>query len=360
MNNYPNTYKIPSPEKSEEKETYTPPSVPKPSLISPIIFAAIFYLAGTFFPFPFGILFLIPAAILSAKAFSVRYTLLPILSVLPSLLLPLFIGSELYAIYPLCAFLCALAAFLAVKSGGNKTTAVIASSCVIILILAVFFLSFVYFRYGGISPDDFRELINEWRDAFRDFIDLYITTLDTEIAKLPDSPQKEYNLKLMENMKQTFADTDGILDAFLYIAPSLVISFANVISYFLVLIYFYLIREGSGHKITVAKSKAALTVSIPGVILFALGYLGLMLSIFIPYAAVLGLNFVIIFTPALCIVGARSILDPEARQRNKILLVATVVMVFINPILALLLLGFMGANTILTSAMINFIKNRLQ
>ena len=254
------------------------------------------------------------------------------------------------------AFLCGLAAFLCAKLGAGKTTAVIASTCVILVILAIICLPIVYSIYGGLSPDDFRELVADAKAAFRSYMDDYFLTLDQALSEIPDSPYKEYNLNLIQTMKEAYADTDGILEAFLYLTPSIVISCANLISYAIVLVYFCLVKDGSGHRTTVKKKDSYLTVSVFGVIIFGLGYLGIVLGTFVPYATIIGLNFVIIFTPALCVVGARSILDPEARSRNKFLMIAAGVMLLINPIFSLLLLGFMGANTIITSAIINFIK----
>ena len=355
MNNYPNTYNQ-TINNEQENAPYTPPSVPKHSLALPVIFSAIFYFGGIFLPFPFNLALLIPAAILSAKAFSIRSTFLPILSPLPALILPFFTDSSEKALMVAGAFLCGLAVFICAKLGAGKTTAVIASTCVILVILAIICLPVIHSIYGGLSADDFRELVADAKAAFRSFIDNYFLLLDQTIAELPDSAQKENNLALINTLKEAYADTDGILEAFLFLTPSFVIFLANLISYAIVLVYFYLVREGSGHHTCVKKKNSFLTVSLFGVIIFALGYFSIILGTFIPYATIIGLNFVIIFTPALCVVGARSILDPEARSRNKFLMIAAGVMLLINPIFSLLLLGFMGANTIITSAAINFIK----
>lgn len=357
MNNYSNSnFNIPQ---RESGNSYTPPSVPKTSPVCTTIFAAIFFVGSIFLPFPVSILLSAIGAILTAKGFSASSTFLPILAPIPAVLICIFTNSYLELLIPIGGTLCAVAMFLTLKCKGNKTSAVIASTCVILSICLILFVCFMYSSYSGISADDFKELMDDLREAFAFFTEEYLKIIDETFEQIPDElPQKKLTQANVELWHELLDDPDPLFESFISILPGIFVLISNIFSYFMALIYFYLVRENTGHKVFATSESSKLTIAVPGVILFAAGYFFLALSFFLPMPAVIGLNFVIIYTPALCIIGARSLLDPELRRRNRILLFAAIAMLFFNPVLSFLLLGFMGANSIITQAMLNFIKKQ--
>ena len=153
MNNYSNSDLNIS--HREKNKSYTPPSVPKVSPLSSTIFAAIFFVGSIFLPFSVSIVLAAVGTILTAKGFSASSTFLPMLAPLPAVLICLFTNGYLELLLPIGGTLCAVAMFFTVKHKGNKTSAVIASTCVIIAICLILFLGFMYSSYNGISADDF-------------------------------------------------------------------------------------------------------------------------------------------------------------------------------------------------------------
>lgn len=335
---------------------YTEPSVPKPPVAASIIFASIFLFFGSLIPLPVGIIFLVAASAFSAKAFSAKPSLLPILALLSLIPLGFLMGVKT-VIPSVLAFCCGCIMFLVLKFGGNKTSATIGSSVFLLTIGASALLIYTNINYGGIAIDNFSDLIDDLHVLFADFIETRLREILTEIENLPDSPQKT-NLEIIyKNTVESYSDPTALLNSYLYIFPALAITCVNVISYFAATLYFFTIKEGTGHKVFTTKEKSILTISITGVIIYALSFLLLGVSIFLsPTMMIISLNFAIIYTPALSLIGAKSIFNPEIRRRNRVIVVIAIATVFFNPLITVLVLGFLGANTILTKSMVSFMK----
>ena len=342
-----------------EGVSYTAPCVPKASVIAPTIFAAIFFTAGVFIPLPFSLLLIAAGAILSAKGFSARSSFLPLISPIPAILISIF-TNELLVLFALAGgILCAVALFLTLKFGGNKTTVTIVVSCVIIALCLILFIGFMYSEFGGISEDELRAFIDQGRPIFSEFTQAYLDVLDESFNSIPEGhPQKNMQEATTKLMHEMLDDPNPLYESILTFVPGVIVLISNICAYLMTLVYFALVKENTGHAVFTTRQNSYLTISVPGVILFSLGYFFLFFMQFMPLPAVIGLNFVIIYTPPLCVVGARSLLVPELRRRNRILIIAAGVMLFIYPILSFFLLGFMGANAITTQAMMDFINRQ--
>jgi len=225
-------------------------------------------------------------------------------------------------------------------------------------VLTALLFVYTYKNYGGIGADEFKELVEHIRTWFEDSVNSYMELTVEQLNNMPDSPIKEISIDRYRQIKSVFEDTDMIIDMFLYILPGIVIFAANIYSYIASTMYYLSIREGSGHVVFSTPDRLHITVSVVGTIIFDVGFFLFAIGSFLSTTlGVLGLNFVLIYLPALFLTGLKSILNPQIRKQNKFLIIGVIITLFFNPIFAFLLVGFIGANTVISNFMLNFMKN---
>lgn len=335
---------------------YTEPCVSKPSAILPILLTTVFLSAATITPFPFGLILMIFGAAFTAKAFSVKFSFFPFLTLIPPLALGFFIGFDA-VILPFAAFICGFIMYFILKHKGNKTACVIGVSTFIVLSLVAALLVYTYKNYNGISMDDFSDLVDDLGKSFAAYINTMLSESWEQIQQLPDSSQKTQLEELYKNAASAYSNTDLLLNLFLYVLPGVAIGISNIISYIGVCIYFSMVKQGTGHEVSTTPLGANLILSPAGVTIYGISFFILCLSMFFSMVPkIVALNFVIIYLPGLIINGLKSLFIPEIRKRNKLLIGAALFTLFFNPIFTLILVGFLGANTVLTQSMMKFVN----
>ncbi len=335
--------------------SYTPPSVPRASTFSATLFAAILYFASFFAPLIIKLALIGGASAFLAKGLSVKSSVLALISPIPAIVLALSSSDLLSAFLVITGALCGIAMYLSLKFGGSKITAVIASSTIVIVAVLIFFTIFLISQYGSFSIDSLTELFNDVTKAYENYLAEYRAALVEAIEMLPESAKATYE-QFLKMFDEQNSDAAAYINAVYQISPAILITAANAFSYFAALIYFFLVKENTGHSVFATREKAFLSVSSIGVLIFGFGFLLVLFSGYSSTVGMIGLNTVLIYTPALFIIGIKSVLDPETRKRNMFMLIAAVVLLFFNFILFIVLIASIGANTILSNALLKHLK----
>ena len=95
----------------------------------------------------------------------------------------------------------------------------------------------MYSSYSGISADDFKELMDDLREAFAFFTEEYLKIIDETFEQIPDElPQKKLTQANVELWHELLDDPDPLFESFISILPGIFVLISNIFS--LLIFYF--------------------------------------------------------------------------------------------------------------------------
>lgn len=340
----------------------------KAATVSAMLISMVLTVVAYFWPIMSVVLIAIAAGY-TAAGICADKKMYPLLSILPAAILAIahsrnYLFCLLLLIVPVCALIiCACAC-----KGAKKALTVIVSSIAFGLIIALAFLFVFYMSYGSFSVDAFEQLKSDvstgWSSSVESSLELikeqqektYQQYSSLGVGNNSDEYMKELNDSI-DSMRILLLDEVPLMLG--YLCPAIIIAIFNALSYVAVTVCFRLISKEKIYTVNISKEQTKLDIEAIGMIIFTLSYiLSVVVGGYETVAGAVFMNLFLIYMPAMAVIGLRILFREGGIKQNMFYVIMMGICLFINPVLAVLLLGFFAAGHSLNNKLINYLQKK--